>query len=336
MSKSALIIALFAASLGLLVSQAAAQTSLDATPAAVVNGEPIVLLQVRWTLVTALHGRSVPASVLPLLQAQSLEQTINRRLVLAKLRELKYEPTADELKQSEENFATNLKLNNLTREEYLQRNVLREQDLSDLRYWDICWNRYVREKLDDAALQKYFQAHRRDFDGSQLRVSHVLLRIEGQGPQGDAGKVLAEAAQLREEIASGKLRFADAAKKFSAGPSRERGGDLGYIPRHDVMVEDFSAAAFRLQQGEISPPVITPFGVHLITVTDEKPGSVGWADVREKLFVGAQNELFRELAAELRKTAKIDYTGVLPHVDAATGQIVPAGKPSTPPAGESK
>lgn len=329
MSKLVANIALVALVLGLTAERTAAQNVAEDTVAAMVNGEPVVLLQVRWTLVTAMHGRTVPATILPLLQAQSLEQTINRRLVLAKLRELKYEPTADELKQAEENFATNLTLNNQTREEYLKRNVLREQDLNDLRYWDICWNRYVREQLGDAALEKYFEAHRRDFDGSQVRVSHILLRIEGRGEQSDPGKVLADAAKLREEITSGKVKFSDAAKNRSAGPSRERGGDLGFIPRHDVMVEEFSAAAFQLKKDEISPPVVTPFGIHLITVTDEKPGNVGWADVRDKLYSGAQNELFRELAAELRKTAKIEYTGVLPHIDAATGRIVPASKPAT-------
>lgn len=330
MSKLAAIASLLPVLLGLVVERVAAQNIADGTVAAVVNGEPVVLLQVRWTLVTALHGRSVPANVLPLLQAQSLEQTIGRRLVLAKLRELKYEPTADELKQSEENFATNLALNNLTREEYLQRNVLREQDLNDLRYWDICWNRYVREHLDDSKLEAYFNAHRRDFDGTELRVSHILLRVEGRGDQADPTKVLLEATKLRDAINSGIIKFTEAAQRHSAGPSGERSGDLGFIPRHDVMVEEFSSAAFKLKKDEISPPVVTPFGIHLITVTDEKPGRIGWTDVRDKLYSGAQNELFRELAAELRKTAKVEYTNVMPHLNPATGQIVPAGQPAAP------
>jgi parvulin-like peptidyl-prolyl isomerase len=93
-----------------------------------------------------------------------------------------------------------------------------------------------------------------------------------------------------------------------------------------MMVEEFTAAAFKLKKGEISPPVITPFGVHLITVVDERPGTKPWTEVRDQLYGGAQNELFRELAAELRKAAKVEYSSVMPHLDPATGQIrLPAG-----------
>lgn len=310
---------------GACAEVASAQTP-DDIIAAVVDGEPIRLRQVKHTLVTALRGKSVPPAIVPMLQAQSLEQTINRRLVLAKLKSLNYEPTADELRQAEENFNTNLQLKAQSREAYLQQNGFTEQDLSDLRYWDICWNRYAREHLNDAALEKYFERHRRDFDGTELRVSHVLLRVEGRGEQAEIAGVVAAAQKLREEITGGKLAFADAATQRSSGPSRERGGDLGFIPRHEVMVEEFSAAAFKLKKGEISPPVVTPFGVHLITVVDERPGTKPWTDVRDQLYGGAQNELFRDLAAELRKTAKIEYSSVMPHFDPATGQIlVPAG-----------
>ena len=113
------------------------------------------------------------------------------------------------------------------------------------------------------------------------------------------------------------------AAKYSDGPSREVGGDLGFIPRRGRMIESFSAAAFRLKSGEISPPVATPFGIHLITVTEEKRGELTLADVREPVHAAAKQVMFLALAAELRKGAKIEYSGLLPHIDAATGRIVP-------------
>lgn len=308
-------------------SIARAQSDAGETVVARVDGEPVTFNQVKRTAMQAVQGRPVSAEVAPLLQAQSLEQAINRRLVLKFLHNKNYEPTAEELKSADENFRLNLTQNNVTREEFLKRNLLSPADLDDLRYWDICWNRYAREQLNDDALQQHFAANRRDYDGSELRVSHLLLRIEGSGPQRDAASAISRAQQIREEIVGGKISFADAASKYSAGPSRERGGDLGFIPRHDQMVEEFSAAAFKLQKGEVSPPVVTTFGVHLITVVDERPGAKQWSDVRDRLLPAAQNDLFRRTAAELRKTAKVEYTNLVPHLDPATGKIVtPEGK----------
>jgi parvulin-like peptidyl-prolyl isomerase len=249
--------------------------------------------------------------------------------MLQRLKELKYDPTADELRQAQENFDLNLTIGMLSREEYLKRNYLSEQDLDDLRYWEICWSRYAREHLTDEDRKRYFDAHHRDFDGTQLRVSHILRRLEGRGAQADANAAIAAAKQLRDEIVAGKLKFADAAERFSVGPSREVGGDLGYIGRREPMGEEFSAAAFRLNKGEISPPVVTPFGVHLITVTDERPGATPWTAVREQLQPAVENEFFRRTAGELRKSAQVNYTDLVPHVDPETGKIVVPTKPAT-------
>lgn len=278
----------------------------------------------------AAEGKQVASELVPVLQAQALEQAILRRLVLMRLKELKYEPTAAELKQAEENFDSNLVLGALTREEYLRRSFLNDQDLEDLRYWEICWNRYADEQLTSSELQRYFDAHHRDFDGTELRVSHILLRVEGRRGQADINTVVAEAARIREEIATGKISFADAAKKYSAGPSRDIGGDLGFIGRHEPMVEEFNTAAFKLNKGEISPPTVTPFGAHLITVTDERPGASKWNDAINALTAAARQDLFRRTAAELRKTAKVEYTNLVPHFDPATGRIALPAKSPTP------
>jgi len=311
-------------------SSLAAQSSGDATAVAVVNGSPVTFLQVKRVLAAAVKNRPVPAEMLPALQAQALEQTILRRLVIDRLKEWKYEPTEAELKTAAENFDANLTLAGISKDEYLRRNYLSESDLDDLRYWEICWNRYVAAELTDEELKQYYDEHRRDFDGTELRVSHILWRVEGRGASADANSVAATARGVRDEILSGKLTFAAAAKQYSIGPSREDGGDLGFIRRREPMVEDFNTAAFKLNRGEISPPVATSFGVHLITVTDERPGSIPWTEVREPLAAAAENALFHKLAAELRKTAKVEYANLVPHLDPATGQVVVPAKTAAP------
>lgn len=91
----------------------------------------------------------------------------------------------------------------------------------------------------------------------EVRASHILVKTEE------------EALKLKEEIESGKVSFADAAKEHSLCPSSQNGGDLGFFGRN-MMVVEFDHAAFELEVGKVSNPVNTNFGWHLILVTDKK------------------------------------------------------------------
>jgi parvulin-like peptidyl-prolyl isomerase len=73
------------------------------------------------------------------------------------------------------------------------------------------------------------------------------------------------------------------------------------------MPEDFSRTAYLLKPGEISEPLISPFGVHLITVLEEKPGTKAWRDVEAELRPAVTLYLFRFLADKERASAKIEY-----------------------------
>ena len=96
-----------------------------------------------------------------------------------------------------------------------------------------------------------------DYFTTQVNANHILL-----GSKSDAIK-------LRQQIIDGKITFGDAARKYSLCPSRTDGGNLGYFPR-GAMVQPFENAAFALPVGQISQPVETRFGWHLIQVTDRK------------------------------------------------------------------
>ena len=89
----------------------------------------------------------------------------------------------------------------------------------------------------------------------EVRASHVLVKTED------------EAKKLREDINAGKISFEDAARQISLCPSGHEGGDLGFFKR-GVMVKPFEDAAFAMKEkGEVSEPVKTQFGWHLIQLT---------------------------------------------------------------------
>lgn len=91
---------------------------------------------------------------------------------------------------------------------------------------------------------------------SQVKASHLLVKTEE------------EAKKLKEEILAGKL-FADVAAEVSLCPSGASGGDLGYFGKGQ-MVKEFEEAAFSMEIGEVSEPIQTQFGWHLIELTDKK------------------------------------------------------------------
>jgi peptidyl-prolyl cis-trans isomerase C len=92
---------------------------------------------------------------------------------------------------------------------------------------------------------------------TKVRASHILVATEE------------EANKLREDILSKKISFGDAAKEYSKCPSGKSGGDLGFFGK-GMMVKEFDNSVFSLSLGEVSEPIKTQFGWHLIVVTDMK------------------------------------------------------------------
>ncbi|MBP3820395.1 peptidyl-prolyl cis-trans isomerase [bacterium] len=91
---------------------------------------------------------------------------------------------------------------------------------------------------------------------SEIRASHILVKTEQ------------EAQNLLSDIKAEKISFEDAAMENSLCPSGRAGGDLGFFGK-GMMVKPFEDAAFSLEVGELSEPVQTQFGWHLIKLTDK-------------------------------------------------------------------
>jgi len=91
----------------------------------------------------------------------------------------------------------------------------------------------------------------------EVRASHILLDNEEH------------AKQVKLELERSDKDFAEMAREKSEGPSRDNGGDLGFFSRGD-MVKPFERKAFDMEVGEVSDPVQTEFGWHLIKKTEER------------------------------------------------------------------
>src|SRR5205085_6292297 len=125
-------------------------------------------------------------------------------------------------------------------------------------------------KVDDAETRKYFDEHKSEFE--QVKARHILVRFKGSPVPLDAGKkdlteeeALAKAQDLRKKLLAGE-DYAKLAKEGSdAKGSGANGGDLGFFKKGQ-MVPAFEQAALAQPIGQVSEPVKTTFGYHLIKV----------------------------------------------------------------------
>ena len=129
-----------------------------------------------------------------------------------------------------------------------------------------------------AEIQKYYDEHKDEFKQDEARTARHILFAPGGGTPDAAGTytdaqwadALAKAEKARQEIVNG-ADFAAKAKELSNDPTtKDQGGDLGVVQK-GTMVPEFETSVFGLKKGDISQPVKTQYGYHLIEVTDITP-----------------------------------------------------------------
>jgi peptidyl-prolyl cis-trans isomerase D len=154
----------------------------------------------------------------------------------------------------------------------------------------------------------------------QIRASHVLLKTEGK----DDAAVKTRAEELLKQARAG-ADFADLAKKNSEDEgSAKNGGDLDYF-RRGRMVPEFEQVAFSLEPGQISDPVKTSFGYHIIKLVDKKPGTTRpLAEVRQQISDQLTTERAQAQAADTaqRLASEISKPADLDKVAKARGLVV--------------
>jgi parvulin-like peptidyl-prolyl isomerase len=248
--------------------------------AARVNGKPIPEIAVYRMLAQApSESRKEAIDFL-------VEQAIVDQYLLALKIEVAPQEVEAKLKQMKDEAAKEKQdWDQLLKSMFLTEDELRVQLTGVLR-----WDEFAKKHATDKALKDFFDKQRATFDGSQVQARHILI----SGNADDARAKLLAVRKSVEDAAAAALAklpagttkldeektrmkameqaFAEAAAKMSECPSKETGGDLGFFPRSGVMVEPFARAAFALKLYQISDPVATEFGFHLIMPTDHKPG----------------------------------------------------------------
>ena len=143
----------------------------------------------------------------------------------------------------------------------------------------------------------------------QVKASHILIKVEPTADDATKAAARKKIEDTRKKLSDGG-DFAELAKEYSEGPSAPRGGDLGYF-RRGQMVKVFEDTAFSMKINEVSGPVESRFGYHLIKVYDKKPEqTLAYADVKDKIAQRMKQDKIQQAAKEyvgnLKKDAKIE------------------------------
>jgi len=287
---------------------------------ALVNGTEITQTEFDRELMAASrqflkNGKQLNPEQLVEFRKQVLESLIGQELILqecskkgTKIEDKTINEELAKMKQkypNEEAFNTALKNANLS-EDKLKSDLHKKMVIQ--KYIDDEFA--LSTNVSDEEIKSFYDGHTESFTKpEQVRARHILIKVDP-----NAGKTQKEEAKKKLAAVQARLKkgedFAELAKKFSEGPSKSQGGDLGLF-RRGQMVKPFEEVAFSLPVGQVSEIVETQFGYHLIKVEEKIPAStIKFDEIKERLKaflkqrkIGAKVQAY---IAQLKEKAKIE------------------------------
>ncbi len=168
----------------------------------------------------------------------------------------------------------------------------------------------VNIEVPEPEVRKFYDENQEKFKQPEtIKASHILVKVAPDADDAQKAKAREKIEEIRKKISDGG-DFAALASEFSEGPSKNKGGDLGFFGR-GKMVKAFEKVAFAMKTNEVSDPVTTRFGYHLIKVTGKKTEQIrSYGEVKDRiadyLKQNKKNEKVIQHLEKLKKSAKIE------------------------------
>jgi peptidyl-prolyl cis-trans isomerase SurA len=289
--------------------------------AAVVNEEIITISDVHDTMALEAEQLRRQYSNVTLqdklheLYQRTLQPLIDMELQLERARKLNLSVSDEEVtyhvnKLKEQNQITDEQLQQMLQSRGLTLDAYREQVRRGLLVSKVV-NHEVRSRLvivDKELEEAYRQQQERYRIAGEVTVSHILFLIPAHATAEQEAQVQAKAAAVLQQLRHGG-NFAALAKQYSEGPSADQSGLLGTF-RTGELLPGFEEAVAKLQPGEISDPVRTRVGWHIIRVENKKAGDYKSfeavkEEIREALLRKKTEQKYQEWLETLRQQAYI-------------------------------
>lgn len=252
------------------------------------------------------------------LMKQALDVLIAEKLIEAEIRELGLTVTPAEV---EEAMADVRKQNNVTDEaqftQLLQREGYTLQSYREFLGKQIARGRLMQMKVsakvkvsEEDLKAAYAQYAKMEGEEQEVHARHILVSVDPKATPEQVEAARQKALAIMEEARRPGMDFEALARARSEGPSAADGGDLGFF-RRGVMVPAFEKAAFSLKVGEVSEPIRTNFGWHVLKVEEKRGvGVTPYEEMRARLEQQLRQEktekFVDQYVQELRKKAVIE------------------------------
>ncbi len=158
-------------------------------------------------------------------------------------------------------------------------------------------------EVTEAAARKFFKENPEKFKTpEQTKASHILIKTSADDSEEARETARKKAQDIADKARKKGADFAELARANSEGPSGPKGGELGFFGKGQ-MVKAFEEAAFSMKIGQISDPILTEFGYHIIKVTDRKTeSSIPFEQVSQRIMASLKNgEINKQIGDKIKE-----------------------------------
>ena len=244
------------------------------------------------------------------LKKQIAEEFIMRTLMTNEVARRKIVATDNEIKATMDQITTNLPPDKKLDDVLKEQNLTKDDIILSIKVKKMLAQELGKKaKPSQKEISKFYNDNKDKFIMPEnVRVRHILVTLA----EGDDEKVKAEKKEKIEDLRKqllGGADFAEVARKNSDCPSKENGGDLGFITRGKT-VKPFEDAAFSQEKNVIGPVITTEYGYHIIQVLEKNPAkTVSLEEAKSRIAAyleqKKQQDAFSALLKKLREKAKI-------------------------------
>jgi len=260
---------------------------------AVVNGAPIEkdefdgeVFLIQKTVLGL--GKPLSCEQVSLIRREVLESMIRRELLYQTARKSGIKPDENAINKDinslKQQFSGETEYKNELSRRGINEEVLRARMIRNSlvqKYMDKEFTDKVN--VTDKEIQDYYQKNIDLFKQPfQMRVNQIFIQSDSKGGDSRKKELRGKAEKILKNLKDDQ-DFADLAREYSDGPTKNKGGDLGYL-RKGQLEKQFESKIFALKKGEITDVIETEYGFHIFKVTDIKPETIlAYENVKEKV-----------------------------------------------------